>query len=122
MTNIAARQSNEAFLAAVVVAGSTPAFVSPAEPSQVLVQNVVKVLGNPRMVNPLLEVVAGALLFALILTFFVHIQIQPKDMLASGVLVLGLALLFIYGNNRFLLIDQGHAEMGSQMASPATSL
>ena len=134
MTNLASRQSDEAFLASVAVAGSTPMEApssleaSPASAFRTFVQQVVRILGNPEVVNPLLGGVATMLVIALVLTFFIHIQIQPRDMLAGGAVAVGLALLFIYSNNHFLLstdqasVSQVEASSQAQMAEAAASL
>jgi ABC-type polysaccharide/polyol phosphate export permease len=130
MTSLIGRQSNETFLAAV--AGTTPmvnmqlssASVSgvsvgakAADSFQTFVRQVIRIMSDPRFANSIFGGIASLLFLAILFTFFIHIQIQPKDMLVSGVLVLMLALLCIYTNTHVFL-NNGH----TQTADAATSL
>jgi hypothetical protein len=72
-----------------------------------LLQSVVDFLqhveANPRSTTSIiLYTVVGILLVALVLTFFVHIQIQPVSMLIAGSLVTAFTLSIIVFNSSFL--------------------
>ncbi|MEI7719996.1 MAG: hypothetical protein WCI89_02180 [bacterium] len=126
MTSLISQQSNQAFFAGAVVAGTTPMTAgasnasNPAGLVQTTVRQIARFLGDSRVVNALLEAIAGMLFLAVLITFFVHIQIQSKNMLLGGVLVAVLALLFVYSNTHGLLA--GTVAQHAQMASAAASL
>jgi hypothetical protein len=81
---------------------------------------LMRVFAEPRAATALvLGGVAAVLLLGLALTFFIHIQIQPGDLLLKGSLLALFALFLIALNARVLL---GPTRYENQAASPALSL
>lgn len=91
---------------------------APAESNsflQSVTRQFTRVFANPQQSSAwVLGSVAALLVLVLGLTFFMHMQVQPGTMLASGVLVAALALSFLAINSR--LAEGGVSPSGNQSA------
>lgn len=104
--------------------GSALAAAPGAAPStsfmETLSRTFMRMFAEPRATTALvLGGVAAVLIVGLLLTFFVHIQVQPGDLLLKGSLVALFALFLIVLNARVLL---GPVAYEHQAASAALSL
>lgn len=88
--------------------------------TQSLVRQLTRVFANPQQSTAwVLGSVALLLIVVLGLTFFMHMQIQPGNMLMNGALVAMLAVSFLAINSR---LAEGGSAPGNQTASVAESV
>jgi hypothetical protein len=104
VADLAVQQSGQVFLAAVVVAQPVTQSQSEARSlTQSFERQYSRLLEDPQ---PPVEGALGTMALLLVglvaLAFFVHLDIQPAAMLASGLLVAAMAASFFFLNERLL--------------------
>ena len=100
---------------AAVPGGTAPAAVSAYSQENVLARTFLKLAGSPRETALyILGIMTALLALAVGLTFFIHIRIQPGELLLGGISVAGLAALFFTLNASLL---SGRTSIEGQAAS-----
>lgn len=108
---------------AAVVAGEAVVVASPPAPAQLeqsFFRHIARSLAQPRATADfVLGSIAMILILTIVLGFFVHIQIQPTAMFASGTFVVLVALSFMAFNGQLLFIGGGNGQAASTVFSLA---
>ncbi len=69
---------------------------------QTVVKEVVRILGDPKVVNVLLGVTGVLVFLVVVFAFFMHIEVQSHEAVAGGLVVVVIAGLLVAANMHFL--------------------
>ena len=108
VSGLVAQQNNGTFLTAAItshvfqdnsLAGTTQEMHSIVQSTA---RQLTQTMDNPDFANAILGSVGSLLFIVVILTFVVHIDVQPRDALLGGMVVATIALLCVAANIHFL--------------------